>query len=347
MRLNAEDLQGHLESGLAAVYVLSGDEPLLVQEAADAVRAAAREAGYAERTVLFAEPGFDWGELTEQTASLSLFADRRLVELRLPSGRPGDAGSRALSSYAADPAPDTLLLVICGHLDRDARNSKWFRALEQAGASVQVRSVPASALPRWIGSRLRRRGLEASVEALELLAARTEGNLLAAAQEIDKLALLADGERVDVSLVAEVVGDNARFDVFGLSDAALAGEHARAQRTLEGLRGEGVDPVLVLWALTRDVRLLAQLAHRLEAGESAAAAFRALDIWKRRQPLFRQALQRHGLAACHHLVFRAGRADLLVKGAMTEAISGYPWREMVELIALISGARAGQARRAV
>lgn len=346
MRLNADDLEGHLQRGLAPVYVLSGDEPLLVQEAADAVRSAAREAGYAERTVLFAEPGFDWGELTEQTASLSLFAERRLVELRLPSGRPGDAGSRALSGYAGDPPADTLLLVVCGHLDRDARNSKWFRALEQAGVAVQVWSVPATALPQWIASRFRRHGLEASVEALELLAARTEGNLLAAAQEIDKLALLADGDRVDVSLVAEVVGDSARFDVFGLSDAALAGEHARAQRTLEGLRGEGVDPVLVLWALTRDVRLLAQLAHRLEEGESPASAFRALDIWRRRQPLFRQALDRHGLRACHHLVFRAARADLLVKGAMTEAITGHAWREMVELTALVSGAGAAEGRRA-
>lgn len=333
MKLRPGELGSQLASGLAPLYALSSDEPLLLQEAADAVRAAAREQGYAEREVLFVESGFDWSSLAEQARSMSLFADRRLIELRMASARPGDAGSRALGAYADAPPEDTLLLVLLPRLDGQARAAKWYKRLERAGAVLELWPPAPRELPRWIAARCRRRGLEIRPEAAELLAQRTEGNLLAAAQEIDKLPLLAGGAPVDAELVLGAVGDSARYDLFGMVDAALEGDGARALRMLEGLRGEGTEPPLVLWALTRELRTLEQAAWRIGQGAGADRALGELRVWKRRLPVLRRALARHDAQGWRELLEAAAGLDAVIKGAR----EGNAWNGMVQLVACIAG----------
>jgi len=333
VKLRAGELGRQLASGLAPVYALSSDEPLLRQEAADAVRAAAREQGYAEREVLFVEPGFDWAGLSEHTRSMSLFADRRLIELRMASARPGDAGSRALGAYAETPPEDTLLLVLLPRLDPQARSAKWYRRLERAGVVLELWPPAPQELPRWIAGRCRRRGLEILPEAADLLAQRTEGNLLAAAQEIDKLRLLAGDAPVDVDLVLGSVGDSARYDLFGMIDTALQGDGARALRMLEGLRGEGTEPPLVLWAITRELRTLEQAAWRTGQGANADRVLGELRVWKRRLPVLRKALARHDGQEWRELLEAAAGLDAVIKGAR----EGNAWNGMVQLLACIAG----------
>ena len=253
MKLAPAQLNKHLQGALAPVYVVSGDDPLLCQEAADAIRNAARQQGFDERQVFSADANFDWGTLLQAGASLSLFAQRRLLELRLPSGKPGDKGAAALMEYCANPAEDTLLLVSLPKLDGSAQKTKWGKALIEGAHCqfIQIWPVDVHQLPQWINQRLQQAGLSAQRDAVDLIAARVEGNLLAAAQEIEKLKLLAEGNQITVETVQAAVADSARFDVFGLVDAMLNGEAAHALRMLEGLRGEGVEPPVILWALAR------------------------------------------------------------------------------------------------
>ena len=251
MKLTSDSLATHLGERLLPVYLVSGDEPLLAAEAADAVRARARGAGFTEREVHFIERAADWDEVRASAANLSLFGARRVVEIRLASGRPGTAGNAALIALLEAPDPDTLFLILTPRLDRDAQGADWVRAVEAHGAWVQIWPVDSHRLAAWLRGRCRRLNLDASDEALELLAARTEGNLLAAHQELTKLALLAPAGRVTPDAVLAAVADSARFDVFGLGEAVLAGETARALRVLAGLRAEGTEPTLALWALSR------------------------------------------------------------------------------------------------
>lgn len=333
MKLKPEQLAKHLQSPLAPVYILSGDEPLLVQEAADLIRAAARAQEYSERSVMFVEAAFDWNALTQAAANLSLFSERRLLELRMPSGKPGDAGSKALQAYAARPAEDTVLLVICGKLETTSRNSKWHQALEHAGASVQVWPVEARALPAWIGQRMQQKGLRPSSDAVTLLAERIEGNLLAAAQEIDKLLLLHGPGPVDLDAVTAAVSDSARFDVFILVDAALEGGAARVVRILDGLREEGVEPVLLVWALARELRQVAAIAAQLGEGGSLGAALARQKVWDKRKPLIERAVKRHSTAHWRRLLRHCGRIDRMVKGMAP----GDAWDELVQLALAVAG----------
>ena len=254
MKLTSDSLATHLGERLLPVYLVSGDEPLLAAEAADAVRARARGAGFTEREVHFIERAADWDEVRASAANLSLFAARRVVEIRLASPRPGTAGNAALIALLEARDPDTLFLILTPRLDRDAQGADWVRAVEAHGAWVQIWPVDSHRLAAWLRGRCRRLNLDASDEALELLAARTEGNLLAAHQELTKLALLAPAGRVTPDAVLAAVADSARFDVFGLGEAVLAGETARALRVLAGLRAEGTEPTLALWALSRALR---------------------------------------------------------------------------------------------
>ncbi|WJW74881.1 DNA polymerase III subunit delta [Thiohalobacter sp. IOR34] len=340
MQVRPEQLATRLEQGLAPVYLVHGDEPLLVQEACDAIRAAARGQGYAEREVFQVEQGFEWGRLLEAANALSLFAERRILELRLPGGKPGKEGGEALRAYAGRPAEDTLLLVICGKLEPAQRKAKWYQALDEAGVSVQVWPVDAARLPAWIRQRMQGRGLRPSAAAAQLLAERVEGNLLAAAQEIDKLALLHQGE-VDVDAVAAAVADSARFDIFGLVDAALAGEAGRCLRMLAGLRGEGVEPVLVVWALARELRALAGMARELAGGGSTASVMASHRVWKNRQPLVAKGLARYRPAAWQALLGKCAEIDRIVKGQAP----GRPWDELVQLCLGMAGRPLGLAPR--
>ncbi len=334
MKIKPEQLAAHLRETLLPLYFVHGDEPLLVQEACDAIRAAARAAGCAEREVHFAEPGFDWNAFAEAGDALSLFSQRKLIELRLPpSGKPGDAGARALVRCAEGLSPDNVVLIEAGKLDGKARQAKWYKALEKAGAVVQVWPVEARQLPGWAMRRMKARGLAASSEAVALLVERVEGNLLACAQEIEKLLLLHGPGRITLEQVAAGVADSARFDIYGLVDRALEGEAARILRVVRALRAEGVEPVLVLWALAREIRQLARMAAEIEAGAPLAATLSRHRVWEKRKPLVRAALQRHGAASWRSLLHRCHAIDATIKGARP----GNPWDELLDLALAVGG----------
>jgi DNA polymerase-3 subunit delta len=338
-QVRAERLSDQLAGDLAPVYFIHGDETLLVNECADAVRGAARARGYTDRQIFSVEAGFDWNSLLAAGDALSLFSERRILELRLPTGKPGREGAAILQDYAARPPADTLLLILSGKLEAAARRSKWVQALEHHGVSVPVWPVEAARLPAWIGERMRSLRMEPSKEALELVAARVEGNLLAAAQEIEKLYLLHGPGALDLDTVAELVTDSARYDIFGLVDTALAGNAGRAQRVLSGLRGEGVEPTLVLWALAREVRSLAAMAGAVEAGQPLARVLAAQRVWDRRKPLIGSALRRADARQWLQLQRRCADLDRVIKGRAP----GNAWDELLQLVLGICGIAALRA----
>lgn len=339
MKLNPTQLGKHLQGSLAPVYVISGDEPLLCQEAADAIRAATRAQGFSEREVFHAEANFDWGLLYEAGASLSLFAEKRVIELRIANGKPGDKGTAAILEYLGRPPEDTLLLISLPKLDGSTQKTKWAKALIEGPNSqfLQIWPVEASQLPQWIRQRLAQAGMSATQEALELIAARVEGNLLAAAQEIEKLKLLADGNQIDIATVQAAVADSARYDVFGLIEAVLGGDAAHALRMLEGLRGEGQEALFILVMLARELRQLAGLAQQIGQGVPQDKAFAAArpPIWDKRRPLVSKALQRHSAARWNQLLIDAQRIDAQVKGQAP----GDAWSSLGRLVLLMAGQR--------
>ena len=331
MRLKASQLESHLAKGLAPVYVLSGDEPLQMMEAADAVRTAARAQGYTEREVMTVEPGFDWASLTAASDALSLFAERRIIDLRMPTGKPGQQGSKALQAYAERPPEDTILLIQSGRLERGAANAKWYKQLEAAGVAVQIWPLSTAETREWVAARMGRHGLGPTPEAVALLVERVEGNLLAAAQEIDKLSLLHGKGSVDADTVVASVADSARHSVYDLADAALAPDPSRAVRILNGLRGEGVEPTLILWSLTRDIRLLAELAF-------AQVANRRVDLMrqgvlKKRHALVQRAARRGDTRHWRRLLADCARIDRCIKGQER----GDVWDELLQLTLSLSG----------
>lgn len=334
MQLRIDQLEARLRRGPDPIYVVTGDEPLQHAEAADAIRAAARADGVSAREVLDAGGDFDWSRLTETADSLSLFAERRLVDLRLPGGKPGREGGQALAAWAERPPDDTVLLVTLPKLDQQARKAKWFTALERAGVVVTVWPIDADRLPQWLERRMRAQGLQPTPEAVSLLAARVEGNLLAAAQEIEKLSLLGGAATVDAERVAEAVADSSRWSVFDLGDALLAGDAARVARIVAGLRGEGTPEAVVIWAFQREIALLASAAARVAEGMPANRAAEAVGVWQRRRQPFTRALGRHDAAGWQRLAVRAARLERLAKGGAR----GSFWDELVESALLAAGA---------
>lgn len=334
MLIKPEQLQAHLKKGLSPLYLVAGDEPLLVLEAADSIRSQARAEGYREREIMNVEAGFDWNALLAASDNMSLFGDRRIIELRLGTGKLPEAGAKALQAYAARPADDAVLLITSGKLDGGTQKSKWFEAVGRAGVIVQVWPVEVRQLPAWIARRLRERGLNPTEDAVALLAERVEGNLLAAAQEIEKLALLHGSGPLNAEAVAESVGNSARFDVYGLVDCVLEGNVPRAVRILQGLEAEGTDPVLVLWALAREARSLAAMAFEVSKGGAVDALLAKHRVWERRKPLVRAGLKRHNAARWQALLRQCARVDRIIKGAAP----GRPWDELLHLCMRIAGA---------
>ena len=334
MRLRADQLAGHLERSLAPVYLVSGNEPLLVGEATDAIRVAARKAGYVSRELLEADSRFDWNLLAQQAEEMSLFAERKIVDLRLPGGKPGREGSKALVEWCERLPEETLLLVTLPKLDRSQASSKWVKTLEKAGVLVQVWPPDPKQLPRWIEQRMRAAGLQPAPGVARLLAERTEGNLLAAQQEIEKLRLLHGEGEVDEALARQAVSDSARYDVFTLVDAALEGDARRALRILAGLRGEGVALPVVLWALAREARTLAAVATELERGVPLARAVAGAGVWKSRQPLVSRGVQRLKLAQWQQLLQQCAAADTIIKGAEADD----PWLQLERIALAMAGA---------
>jgi DNA polymerase-3 subunit delta len=333
VKLRADQLPGHLEGSLAPIYLVSGDEPLLVQESCDAIRAAARAQGFSDRTVFEVDGSFDWNALHQVAGNLSLFAVRRLIELRFSAARIGD-GSEPLREYAAQPPDDTLLLIVFPRLDSQLQKSKWYTAIERAGAVLHLWPPDQAQLPGWVARRMSMRGLRPGKGAAELLAERSEGNLLACVQEIEKILLLRGPGSIEAEEVLQAVADSARYDIFDLSDAALAGDVPRCLRVMRGLREEGVEPPLVLWALTRTIRDHAGFAARREAGENLEQSLRFDRVWSRRQGLIERALRRHGRRAWWELLRRAAHIDRVAKGQAP----GNAWDDLLQLTLIIAGA---------
>jgi len=333
MQLRPEQLDNHLSQQLAPLYFISGDEPLRVMEAADAVRDAARRKGFDEREVLTVQPGFDWGTLMSEAGNLSLFSQRRIIDLRLPGGKPGADGAKVLRAYAQQPPDDTLLLITAGKLDPSARKSKWVQALDQAGAVVFVWPLKPDEFNRWIEQRMRQRGLQPTRDAVTLLAERVEGNLLACVQEIEKLYLLLGEGQVDADAILARVADNARYDVFALVDSALAGDAVRSVRILHGLQAEGVVPQIVVWALAREIRQLAAMAAMVACGDAVATVVTRYRVWQARKALVSKALGRLSAPQCAALLQHCARIDRISKGRA----AGSAWDELVQLSLTLAG----------
>jgi len=339
VKISGDNLPATLNRQLGRIYLLSGDEPLLVNEAADAVRAKARAAGFTERALHVVERGFDWQELLMDSRSLSLFAERKIVEIRMNNPTPGEQGANAIVTLAEEGSPDTLVIVITGKLDGRTMNSRWVNAIDKHGVVVQLWPIDLARLPGWIRERLARHGLQADPAAASLLAERVEGNLLAAHQEVEKLALLLPPGPVSADAVNDAVADSARFDVLQLGEAAMKGQASRALRILDGLEGEGVEPTLVLWALNKDLQWIARAQALMRAGQSADSAMNALYVWRPRQAAMKQALHRLSAAAVRHLLLDAERVDRAIKGVERKD----PWIEFEALVARFAGARLGRA----
>lgn len=333
MQINADQLVRQLERGLAPLYLVSGDEPLQVEECGDAIRRRAEAGGCSERSVFTVEPGFDWDGLRTATQSLSLFADRRLIELRLPTGRPGEAGAALLSELAGNVSADIVLLVITGKLDKTQRESSWVQAIETAGTHVVIWPLDAQKLPAWLTQRFAARGLKPEAGVVDLLAWHLEGNMLAAAQEVDKLAMLCLNGRVAHADVEESLADSARFSVYQLVDAALAGEVVASRRILASLRTEGTEPILVLWALARELRTLAQMGQELARGKPESSVL--ARAWAQRRTLVGKALRRHPAPVWLGFMRRSALLDRILKGRA----SGDVWLELERLLLAVAGLR--------
>ncbi|MGI9199676.1 MAG: DNA polymerase III subunit delta [Woeseiaceae bacterium] len=328
MKIQANQLQSHLQKNLASCYLVTGDEHLLVAEALDSIRGAARQQGFTSRDLHVAITGFDWSVLRDSTSNLSLFAERRIVELRLPTGKPGRAGSQAIVDLIEQLGPDLMLIVVTPKLDRSGQSSKWVKALDAAGVNLTIWPIGLRELPGWIGQRMRSVGLQPDRDAVTMIADRVEGNLLAAGQEIEKLRLLHGEGKVSADDVSSAVANSSRFDVFKLVDAALGGDTKRAMKVLAGLREEGVEPVIIVWALTRELRTLASLADLLANGADLSSGMQKVGVWRNRQALVRTCVARHQPRDFHRLLKSTVAADQAAKGQLRAD----PWQVITSIV---------------
>ncbi|MFZ5503444.1 MAG: DNA polymerase III subunit delta [Pseudomonadota bacterium] len=326
MVISSEDLPRHLKSGLKPLYVVYGDALLLTIEAADSIRNAARAAGYGERQVLIAEQYFKWDELRHCAQSLSLFAERKVVDLRIPSGKPGTDGGQALQAYCDNLSEDTLTLISLPALDWQAEKSAWFKALNQCAVMVRADEVTRAALPRWIAGRLQQQRQSTDETTLEFLADRCEGNLLAAFQEIRKLALLFPSGELSFEQVKDAIMDVARYDITKLSEAMLQGDAPRVVRILDGLRAEGTATVLVLWAMSEDIRTVGKVLQAAQGG-TLDSALRSVWVRREKQSLIANAARRLRLAHIERALQQAARLDKTIKGLR----QGDVWDELLQL----------------
>jgi DNA polymerase-3 subunit delta len=334
VKIAANQLTSHLKKSLLPCYLVTGDEHLLVQEALDAIRATARERGFTSRELFVQTTGFDWHDLSRAGGNLSLFAEKRIVELRLPTGKPGLKGSAAISDFTADAGDDLMFIVSAPKLDRNAQKTKWVKALDATGAAIQVWPIGIRELPAWINERMQRVGLQPDRDAVRLIADRVEGNLLAAQQEIEKLRLLYGEGPVNFEDVDSAVADSSRFDVYKLVDAAVSGNAARAIRMLGGVRLEGVEPVIVMWALTRELRMLAGLSDNIRDGMDLSSAMRKSGVWQNREALVRACISRHQSVGFYPLLQLARRGDAAAKGQMRAD----PWQVATQIVMELAGA---------
>jgi DNA polymerase-3 subunit delta len=331
MQLRIDALDAHLAKTIAPLYVIASDEHLLALEAADKIRRAARANGYSERDVLSVDRSFKWGELLAANQALSLFGDKKLIELRIPTGKPGKDGGAALQSYTKDLSPDNLTLITLPKLDWQTAKAAWVANLQQAAVYIEIASIERAQLPAWIGQRLSAQGQSADRQSLDFIADRVEGNLLAAHQEIQKLGLLHEPGKLGFEQVHDAVLNVARYDVFKLSEAMLAGDAARLVRMLEGLKGEGEALPLVLWAVAEEIRTLLKLKASMAQGRPLGALLKEYRIWGPRERLMEPALRRIGLATLETALREAAQVDKMIKGLRAKGFAGDAWDALLQL----------------
>jgi len=340
MQVRADALDAHLEKSLAPLYVISSDEQLLLLETADRIRAKARVAGFSEREVLVAERYFKWPELLSVQQSMSLFGDRKLIELRIPNGKPGKEGGQALQDYAAgcsgNEAGDTLTLITLPKLDWATQKSAWVSALQKQAVYVEIANIERHQLASWIGQRLAAQGQSADKQALEFMVDRVEGNLLAAHQEIRKLALLYPEGRLSLEQIQDAVLNVARYDVFKLSEAMLSGDVSRVTRMLDGLKGEGEALPLVLWAISEEIRTLLKLKIGSDEGRPLAAMLKEYRIWGPRERLMAPAVSRANIASLRGALGKAAQVDRLIKGLRAKDFAGDAWDALLQLALVVA-----------
>jgi DNA polymerase III subunit delta len=325
MRLKPEQLGAALQKGLAPVYFLSGDEPLQLGEMADAIRKTARLAGYNSREIFSVDTGFSWNQLALSADSMSIFSDKKIIELRIPSSTVGSEGAKALTAYCERLPDDTLLLISSGKLASATLKSRWLESIDKVGVVVQVWALEGQDLLNWLQQRLLQRGLQADPDGIKLLASRIEGNLLAADQEITKLYVLHGAGQLSATQIADAVADSSRYDVFKLVDSILLAQVNRIIKILSALRAEGIAAPVILWALTREARSLIHIKLALAAGQHKDTVFRNNQIWDKRKPLVDKALTRLNLQQLNHILVLAARADRQIKGQQ----SGDAWQTLL------------------
>ncbi|MGZ8338495.1 MAG: DNA polymerase III subunit delta [Telluria sp.] len=331
MQLRFDALEAHLAKSLAPLYVISSDEHLLALEAADKIRRAARANGYSERDVLTVERTFKWGELLAANNAMSLFGDKKLIEMRIPGGKPGKDGGAALQSYAKDLNPDNLTLITLPKLDWQTAKAAWVASLQQAAVYIEIPTIERAQLPGWIGTRLAAQGQSADRQGLDFIADRVEGNLLAAHQEIQKLGLLHEPGKLSFEQIHDAVLNVARYDVFKLSEAMLSGDAARLVRMLEGLKGEGEALPLVLWAVAEEIRTLLKLKSGMAQGRPLGMLLKEYRIWGPKERMMEPALRRISLPTLEAAMREAAQVDKMIKGLRSKAFAGDAWDAMLQL----------------
>lgn len=335
MRLKPEQTAQHLRNKkLAPVYLISGDEPQQIAEITDAIRKAAGEAGYLEREIFSQDSGFSWHDLPAAAYATSLFSDRKIIDLRLPSASPGTEGAKVLTAYCERLPEETLLLITTGKLAAASLKTRWYQTLERIGVCIQVWPLEGEDLHRWLLQRLQHRGLSTDNEGVKLLAARIEGNLLAAAQEIEKLYILYGAGFLDSAKIIDAVADSSRYDVFKLADSLLAGNPGRITKVLAGLRDEDVAAPVVLWAITREARILCKIKQELTTGKHRDAAMQVQQVWDKRKALVGQALDRLSETVLHRILVISAQADREIKGQQP----GDPWQTLLQICLLFTSA---------
>ena len=339
MRIKPEQLHAALQKGLLPVYFITGDEPLQLGELAEAIRLVARKAGYDNREVLSVDTGFQWNQLAFEANSLSIFTDKKIIDLRLPSGAPGTEGANALVNYCRRLPEDTILLITAGKVASSSIKSRWFEALDAAGIVIQVWPLEGQDLMRWIQQRLQHRGLSTSTEGVQILASRIEGNLLAAAQEIEKLFVLYGAGVLSTQQIFDAVADSSRYDVFKLVETILSDNVSRLLKVLSVLRAEGTAAPIVLWALTREARVLVKIKQALVQGQSKDSVFKNHQIWDKRKQLVSDALQRISDEDLNRILVLSAKADRQIKGQQ----QGDAWETLLAICLLFTSSRSAMA----
>lgn len=335
-KLAPEKLSASLNKQLKPVYLISGDETLLVNEASEAIRKHARQDGYSQHEIHHVEGSFNWDNLLMSANAMSLFAEKKIIEVRIKNGKPGDAGGKALKAYCERVPDDTLLILVLPKIDKRSESTAWYKAVANVGDTITIWPVGIKQLPRWVETRLHAAGLSAEPQAIDILCAKVEGNLLAAVQEIEKLKLLGDNKVIDAAAMAAAVTDSARYNVFDLVDKAMSGDSRAAVECLAGLKAEGNSAPVILWALVNQARTLAQVLELMQSGRTFDSAAQQAKVWKNKITMVRRASQRCNLNDLHWLLRKCAHADRIIKGID----KGDEWNELMDISLNLSGVNA-------